>query len=53
MSREAYFVVQRIYDGWDQLAYVLYVELVDILAETVLHRSVSPVIQPALASLIA
>ena len=39
MSREDYFVVQRAYDGWNQLAYVLAVQIAGILAVIFLHRS--------------
>lgn len=34
LSREEYFVVQRIYDGCNQLAYVLAIQLIGILAVT-------------------
>jgi hypothetical protein len=56
MSREQYFTVQRIYDGWNQLAFVLAVELVGILAVLILYRKDSRVVWPAavaLGSLIA
>ena len=32
MSREAYFVVQNIYRGWNRLGYLLVIELMGMLA---------------------
>jgi hypothetical protein len=37
LGREDYFVVQRIYNGWNQLAYVLAAQLIGILAIIILH----------------
>lgn len=39
LSQADYFVTQRSYDGWNQLAYVLLVQLIGILAVLILHRS--------------
>jgi hypothetical protein len=38
LPRDDYFVVQKIYRGWSQLAYVLLIELVSILAVILLYR---------------
>lgn len=38
LSRDEYFIVQRAYDGWNQLAYVLAIQLAGIVAVTILHR---------------
>ena len=38
MSREHYFIVQRAYDGWNRLAYLLAVQLFGILAVIWLYR---------------
>ncbi len=51
MSRDAYFVVQTIYSGWNRLAYVLAIELAGILAVIFLHRSQLPVFWPACMAL--
>lgn len=51
MLRDHYFVVQRAYDGWNRLAYLLAVELVGMLAVIWLYRSESRVLAPALAAL--
>lgn len=36
VSRDAYFIVQRNYDGWNQLVYLLVIELVSLVALVVL-----------------
>ncbi|KUO55768.1 MAG: hypothetical protein APF80_13340 [Alphaproteobacteria bacterium BRH_c36] len=51
MTREHCFIVQRAYDGWKQLAYVLAVELAGILAVIVLYRSQRAVFWAALTAL--
>lgn len=51
MSREHYFIVQRVYDGWNRLAYLLAVELVGILSVIWFYRSEPRVMWPALAAL--
>ncbi|MGE0700917.1 MAG: hypothetical protein AB7O57_17605, partial [Hyphomicrobiaceae bacterium] len=38
LDRERYFIVQRIYDGWWQLAYVLGLQFVTMLAALVMAR---------------
>jgi hypothetical protein len=50
MSREAYFVVQNIYRGWNRLGYLLAVELVGMLAVVILYRRERYVMRPALAA---
>lgn len=51
MSREHYFIVQRVYDGWNRLAYLLAFELTGMLAVIWLYRSEPRVLLPALAAL--
>jgi hypothetical protein len=51
MSREQYFIVQRAYDGWNRLAYLLAAELAGILAVSWLHRAEPRVLWPALVAL--
>ena len=51
MSREHYFIVQRAYDGWNQLAYLLAVELAGMLAVIWLYRAEPRVLWPAIAAL--
>ncbi len=51
MAREDYFVVQRAYDGWNRLAYLLAVELAGMLAVIWLYRAEPRVLRPALAAL--
>jgi hypothetical protein len=51
MSREHYFIVQRIYDGWNRLAYLLLVQLLGMLAVIWLYRSEPRVLWPAVAAL--
>jgi hypothetical protein len=53
MSREHYFIVQRAYDGWNRLAYLLAVELSGILAVIWLYRAEPRVWWPATAALAA
>ena len=38
MSQDDYFVVQRIYQGWDRMAFVLAIQLVSIVGVIVLNR---------------
>jgi hypothetical protein len=52
MSREDYFIVQRAYDGWNRLAYLLAVELAGMLAVIWLYRAQPRVLWPALAALV-
>jgi uncharacterized membrane protein len=53
MSREHYFIVQRAYNGWNRLAYLLAVELFGILAVIWLYRAARRVWRPATAALAA
>lgn len=48
LSRDAYFTVQRIYDGWWQFAYVLAVQAVSLLTLLALSRK-----RPGIARLVA
>jgi hypothetical protein len=50
MSREAYFVVQNIYRGWNRLGYLLAVELVGMLSIVILYRRERRVMRPALVA---
>lgn len=51
LSRDHYFIVQRTYDGWNQLAYVLGVQFIGILAVIALHRNQPAVIRLGLVAL--
>ena len=51
MERDAYFVVQTIYSGWDRLAYLLAVELAGILAVIFLYRAEPRVFWPGCVAL--
>jgi hypothetical protein len=53
MSREHYFIVQRAYDGWNRLAYLLAVQLFGIIAVIGLYRAEPRVWWPATAALAA
>jgi hypothetical protein len=53
LPRAEYFVVQRIYDGWNQLAYLLSVQATGILAVVLLHRHEPRVLWPAATALAA
>ena len=46
-----YFIVQKAYRGWNQLAYVLIVELVSMIALTVMYRKESKVLWPVVAAI--
>jgi len=52
MPREDYFVVQRVYAGWNRLAYLLAVELASMIAVIWLHRADPRVVWLALAALL-
>jgi hypothetical protein len=43
LSRDDYFTVQRIYDGWNQLAYLLAIELLAIGGVIILYWDQTPV----------
>ena len=51
LSAREYFVVQKIYLGWDRLGYLLAVELAGILALIHLYRGQRRVLLPVLAAL--
>lgn len=51
LSRDEYFIVQKIYAGWNQLAYLLAIELAAIIAVITVHRREARVWLPALAAL--
>lgn len=51
LGREDYFVVQRIYDGWNRLAYVHAVQLTGIVAIIFLHRRQAAVLWPSVVAL--
>jgi hypothetical protein len=56
LSRADYFVVQRLYDGWNQLAILLLVQALSILTVLLIHRHEPSVRWPtatALAGLLA
>jgi len=53
MTREEYFIVQRLYSGWDRLGYVLAIQLVGILAVILLYRAQPRVLVPASVGLVA
>jgi hypothetical protein len=51
LGREDYFAVQRIYSGWNRLAYVLAAQLIGILAIIFLHLRQITVLRLALVAL--
>lgn len=51
MTREDYFVVQRVYAGWDKLALVLGLQLIGMVALAWLYRARSEVLVPVLVAL--
>jgi hypothetical protein len=51
LSGADYFTVQSIYSGWNQIAYVLAVELAAILAIIFLYRQQSNILWPAIVAL--
>lgn len=51
MSREDYFVVQRIYSGWSRLGILIGVEFAAMLAVAVLYRRRPRVLWPTLAAI--
>lgn len=53
MTVGEYFTVQRIYQGWDQIAYVLALQLAGILGVIALYWSVPTVRWPAVVALLA
>lgn len=51
LSREEYFIVQKVYRGWAQLAYVLAVQLAAMIALAVMSRSEPAVFWPVVLAL--
>jgi hypothetical protein len=51
LSREDYFTVQRIYDGWNRLAFLLSVEVTGMLALIVIHWREPAVLRPVAVAL--
>ena len=51
LPREQYFVVQQIYQGWWQFAYVLDVQLLSIAAVIIMSRAEARVFWPAVIAL--
>jgi hypothetical protein len=52
LSREQYFVVQQIYRGWDQLALLLVVQFVSLLAAAYLTRREPRVMVPTILAIL-
>jgi hypothetical protein len=52
LSREQYFVVQGIYQGWNRLGLLLLIELASMLAVIVLARNDPPVWRVAIVALL-
>jgi hypothetical protein len=52
LPRDEYFVVQRIYLGWNRLAYVLLIELSSILAVIFMSRNQPRVFWPVVFTLV-
>lgn len=53
LPRDQYFVVQSIYRGWNQLAYLLAIELVSMIALLVISRHEQKVFLPAAIALVS
>jgi hypothetical protein len=53
LSGTDYFVVQRIYRGWDALGFLLLVELVSLIAAAVFSRRTPGVFRAVLVSILA
>lgn len=51
LDQEAYFIAQRSYDGWNQIAYVLGFELGGLIALAVLYRREPRVLIPVCVAL--
>ena len=52
LSRDEYFIVQKAYRGWNQLAYLLIVELVSMTALAVMLRGQPWVLYPVIAAIL-
>ena len=53
MAKEDYFIVQRIYRGWNQLGYLLAVELFSMIAAAVLSRREPRVLWPTVVAIVS
>ena len=53
LPRDEYFIVQKIYSGWNQLAYVLLVQLVSMIALAVLSRRAAYVLWPVVVAILS
>lgn len=51
LSAEAYFTVQKAYNGWDRLGFLLLVELLSLVALAVLSRHEPRVLWPVLTAI--
>jgi hypothetical protein len=51
LSREDYFVVQRIYAGWSRLGYLLAIQLAAMVAVAILYRRRLQVLWPTLVAI--
>jgi hypothetical protein len=51
LSREDYLVMQRAYDGWNQLGWLLLVQLLSLIAVAVLSRGRRDVLWPVLVAI--
>lgn len=52
LSRDGYFIVQNIYRGWNQLAYLLAVEFIAMLAVAIMSRHNPYVLWPAIIAIL-
>jgi hypothetical protein len=52
MPEREYFIVQQAYRGWNQLAYLLVIELISMLAIAIVCRQEPRVLWPALAAIL-
>jgi hypothetical protein len=52
LSKDEYFVMQKAYRGWNQLAYLLVIELIAMLAVAVLSRHEPQVLWPTIIAIV-
>jgi len=52
LSKEDYFIVQQVYRGWNQLGYLLAIELIAMLSVAALSRYEPRVLWPTLAAVV-
>jgi hypothetical protein len=52
LPREAYFTVQRAYDGWNQFAYVLAAQLLSMIGVALLSRERPDVMWPVVVAIL-